>query len=778
MLGYNSTGLNLTYNEDYFPITGFTQRDSSVPSFTNAGNRVYTATLYYTRNSYNLKFHDGVNEIRDRAESILYEGDISGKYFVPGIPAGKEEGSVKFVGWYTTPGCADGTEFDFAGQIMPSHDLTLYAKWEPTTHNVKVYRQESEIGSTETGKLLLDKTVEFGTQVLEAELAEYVKPNANYVFGGWFYKDENGEENRYDFNTMVVKHSYEIYAKWTKNVPIPYTVKYVTKDSEGNTIEIAKADSGIALEGVKKTFTAKSGTDLNEDYQEWYFPHDRYITFEMKANEAENVIEFVYETATEIKYTISHVFKDEDFKTYFNGSDTFIYNTEFTITKGAAGENGQFKAIITEKFNDLVNETNIKAAAHKQNNSLTNTQQTAVWNIVKGLTPNYYTQELHLVKDPSENVMTFNWEDAGATTMYQIVHYVQDKGSNTYSIFHTEGHIVQNTANTKITAKWREIYGFKRVAFKINGVTQNVDLTKDDIETTLGSNVSTSGKILELYYDREIYDYTVHHYVIGTTNNIPGYDDEKFQAYFEEEIQTSRFEKEVQGYVYYKDNIPSHTIGTNNYEITVFYSPVQVTFRYQEAIAGRGYLSRLEDYKGLVGMEPDDAAACTATAKDGYRFVGWFLDAGATQAVVSGTLATLSDDGATILPITPTPEMANQTITFYALFEPTTRVFKNIGVADASQAFVYHIKGNGAGNANVDVTFVITGNGEITLAMLPYGDYTITVESWSWRYELPNGQQTNSWTVTINTTDPFVFDYSGDTPDNQWLTDDAIGIIG
>lgn len=764
-------------------LVGFTASGKGYDTITSFDTSVYKEAynmyFYYSRNTYNITFND--QHGKSKTLPIAYATDLSAdtyKNYVPDYPAALEEGECTFAGWYIDEACQ--IPFDF-NTTMPAKNIQLYAKWEPKTYNVKVYRQESEkdAGSTVTGELLLDKTVEFGTQIQESELAAYVKPNEHYVFAGWFYTDENGEENRYDFNTMVVKHVYVIYAKWTKNVPIPYTVKYVT-EVNGQKIEIAKADSGIALEGVKKTFTAKSGVDLTPPYHEWYFPKERYITFEMKADEAENVVEFVYETATQISYTISHVFKNEEFKTYFNDSDTFTYDTLFTISKN---NNDAFQAIITEKFNDLVNEANIKDAAKKQNQSLTSDELSDVWDIVRGLTPDYYTQELHLVSNSNNNVMTFNWQDAGATTMYQVVHYIQNKGSkNTYSTFSTEGYIVQNESDTPITAKWREIPGFKRAAFKINGVTQNNDyLKKDDIETTLGGNVATQGKILELYYDRKTYTYTVHHYIVGTTNKLR--DDESEEAYFEEEILTSTLEQRFDGYVYYSDNVPSHTIGTDGYEIIVFYSPMKVNFRYQEAIPGRGSLTRNE-YKGAVGVSPTvDDAACTATAKDGYRFIGWFLDPNG-ETPVTDSNAFITDNGATIMPLTPTSDMANMTITFFAMFEPTIRVFKNKGVSaeDVKQAFVYRVKGVDTSNSNVDVTLVIVGNNSVTVAMLPFGRYMITVMDWSWRYgdpslSLVDGNsaaelQSSDNIYNLNAVGDIVFDYSGKRSIDQWLTDE------
>ena len=748
----------------------------------------FVVNYFYTRDTAQLSFSNTYTA--PEVFEIPYQQSIAGYATkVPDYPTSVEKGAMVFKGDIDNDGVGDGTgwfidenctiEFSF-NTHMDTDNIQLFSKWLPTEHTVKVYRQESEIDS---GTPLLDTTVEFGTQIQEDELASYTKPNENYIFGGWYYVDENGEENRYDFNTMVVKHAYVIYAKWIKNVPIPYTVKYVT-EIDGQMVEIAPQESGVALEGVMKTFTAKAGADLDEGYREWYFPHDRYITFTMSANTDENVVEFIYETSTTVTYTISHVFKHEDFQGYF-GTDTFTYNTDFTITMGASGVEGQFQAFIREKFNDLVNEKNIKTEAKNQNELLTNPQQTAVWNIVKGLTPDYYQQELHLVIDSARNVMTFTWEDAGATTMYQVIHYTQNKDLQTYSIFSTEGYIVPNEPGKEYTANCMEIYGFNPKATTVSG--------------ELPSGTALDGLVLELYYDRAYYTYTVHHYVVGTTQKLAddvvynGSSDALKKAFYEQEISVSDVAQEINGYLLYNGDT-TRTIGADNLEITCLYSPLKVTFRYQEAIAGRGNLSKVDDYYGEVGILPDSAkSSCTATAKPGYVFVGWFLDADATKPVSETTVAQLTDNGTTVTPLAPTADMANKIVVFYAKFVPTTLTVSNTVTAGTNtpdwvipgQGFIYTIKGadTDENTKNISLTIAVPVDEELTILGLPLGEYNIKLEGdWSWRYKeltcnigtISEDKQNMSFTFNGGENVSFTYNAPGnDTNNGYYITDGA-----
>lgn len=766
-------------------ITGMVAVNSSSE---NVGNYVY---LYYTRNRHNIVFNNiGTNVFT--VNDVMYEYPISsltytananvtiGKWSfkdkngntveldipIPKTPVTYEEGSVYFAGWYTTPMCADGTEYNFATATLPDENVYLYAKWQPTEYRVQVYRQESEIGSTITGQLLYDAVVPFNTQVREEDLATYVAPQENYVFNGWYYKVD-GEEKRYDFNTMLIKGETVIYAKWTKNIQIPYTIKYVLYDEGGEAIkEIADREGGYSLAGIQKTFTAKMGEDLYDDYKEWYFPEERYITHIMSENHDDNVIEFKYHAQTTIEYYIVHNFKSEQLKDYGVPSGVFTYTLHKEINKD---NNDEFTSSISVVYDDTIEEDDVKAAI--KNAGHTDPQVEAIWNIITELTADYFIQEMILALDKDDNVMTFNWTESKDTKTYHVIHYLQNKDKVSHYILSSVNHTVQNDAEYEITEEWDNPYGFVRKEVKISGVANNTFLNQDQVNIKLGDFGEKA--TIEFYYDRELLDYTIHHYVNGTTQKIA--EDQYGQAYYEDEIAISDVAKTLSGYVL-ANGTTVKQITVDDDEIICFYNPEVVHFLFQVAQPERGTVSK-PTYEGHVGEIPNqEEATITATALAGFRFIGWYMDMAGTQSVEQ--YASVSGEGGvSITPKTPTADMANRTIYFYALFEPTTRVFKNSGVTDTNQAFVYRIQGQDTGNSNVDVTFVITGNGSVTLAMLPYGKYKITVLSWSWRYPLPNGQGASTWEENINSPDEYVFVYNTATvgPNNQWLSDDAQG---
>ena len=732
----------------------------------------YVYSYYFERLPYLIRYND--RHGNTVTKQVLYGTSLNTDEFkaTPSYPSSVEVGQYNFLGWYIDEACQIPFEFEVevegakTDKTMPAKNIQLYAKWEITKKNVKIYNQKGDATA------LVDTTVDFGSSIKDKE-PTYTLPDKNSVFDGWYY-EQDGEEYRFDFNTMVIKDDYVIYAKWAKNVQIAYTVRYVINNGTADApvyVEIGKPESGYSLAGVSKTFTAKMGDELYDGYKTWYFPNDRYITHLMQEDEASNTITFVYQTATEIKYTIEHIFVSDKFETYLGtGNKTIEYVTNYTMTQSQT-----FQATITERFDNLVQSDLVKAYLKAKYTGIGDTQADSMWNIISAMNADYFVQEMDLTLDENKNVMTFNWVESDATKTYQIVHYLQNKDLSTYSVIYSRSITVQNDNNLDITEVWRDQLGFKRSAFKISGTAQSVDLTQPSVTIKLGA---AEKLIMEFYYDRELYTYIVHHYVNGTTTKIV--DDDVYdgdpvtmaKAYYEQEIKVGDVDRDLSSNGYLIANSTTvYTVKSDDFEVRCFYNPMDVYFRYQEAISGRGSLSRVT-YTGKVNTTVDaDAASCTATAKTGYRFVGWYLDVNGNQSV--DTYATVSDDGATITPKTPTSDMANGTYIFYALFEPTTRVFKNSGVTDANQAFVYRIQGLDTGNSYVDVTFVITGNGQVTLAMLPYGKYRVTLLSWSWRYDVPAGWTSTIWELTMSTPDAVVFDYSSVTPTDQWLTDDA-----
>lgn len=415
-----SSNTNLTYKEEFHPITGFTQGESN-PYLPKDGKVKMQQNnyLYYTRNSYKLKFFNYNGFVADKEQNVQYEAPLEGKDFTPAYPADLEANAYEFAGWYTTEGCFDGSEVKWDTAKMPAGDVVLYAKWAPKTHTVKAYLTKEVVG----GEAIYTYHVPHGTAVPSAPANP---TNGNYTFVGWFY-EENGVEKAFDFSMPIVK-DLNLYAKWSSNTLVTYTIYYKSGD-----IEIAELTTGSALAGTTLTFEAKTGDELNEGYQRGYFPNTGSHSLTMDIN-GNNVFTFEYVAKAKVGYTVRYLEK----------------GTEKVLHEGKTAETSN--AIITEKFVQI-----------------------------SGYAPDAYQKRLVLSANEAENVITFWYTKDEHHAPVQIVHWIQNIAGEGYTEYQSStnlnGVIGQTYTGTPLT-----IPGFTYNAEKSNA---SGTLTANGLELNL-----------------------------------------------------------------------------------------------------------------------------------------------------------------------------------------------------------------------------------------------------------------------------------------------------
>ena len=389
-----SSNTNLTYKEEFHPITGFTQGESN-PYLPKDGKVKMQQNnyLYYTRNSYKLKFFNYNGFVADKEQNVQYEAPLEGKDFTPAYPADLEANAYEFAGWYTTEGCFDGSEVKWDTAKMPAGDVVLYAKWAPKTHTVKAYLTKEVVG----GEAIYTYHVPHGTAVPSAPANP---TNGNYTFVGWFY-EENGVEKAFDFSMPVVK-DLNLYAKWSSNTLVTYTIYYKSGDTE-----IAEPTTGSALAGTTLTFEAKTGDELNEGYQSGYFPNTGSHSLTMDIN-GNNKFTFVYVAKEKVGYTVRYL---ED------GTEKVLHEEKTAETSNA---------IITEKFVQI-----------------------------SGYAPDDYQKRLVLSATEAENVITFWYTKDVHHAPVQIVHWTQNIAGEGYTEYQSStnlnGEIGQTYTGTPLT---------------------------------------------------------------------------------------------------------------------------------------------------------------------------------------------------------------------------------------------------------------------------------------------------------------------------------------
>lgn len=369
-------------DEDYIEIPGFKYDSNKVQ-----GNNYY---LYYTRNSYKLDFNSA--NVNVRSNTIPYDKALSSYYFEPSYPTGiLEEGGYVFAGWYTDPGCTEAVAWDTAK--MPYNNTIFYAKWAPKTHTVKAYLTKEVVG----GEAIYTYYVPHGTAVPSAPANP---TNGNYTFVGWFY-EENGVEKAFDFSMPIVK-DLNLYAKWSSNTLVTYTIYYKSGDTE-----IAEPTTGSALAGTTLTFEAKTGDELNEDYQSGYFPNTGSHSLTMDIN-GNNEFTFVYVAKEKVGYTVRYLEK---------GTEKVLHEEKTAETSNA---------IITEKFVQI-----------------------------SGYAPDAYQKRLVLSATEAENVITFWYTKDDDHAPVQIVHWTQNIAGEGYTEYQSStnlnGEIGQTYTGTPLT---------------------------------------------------------------------------------------------------------------------------------------------------------------------------------------------------------------------------------------------------------------------------------------------------------------------------------------
>lgn len=656
--------------EEFVEIKGYEFNDSKS---SDIGDRYNGAVFYYDRASFRLEFYNGTALARE--ESMLYEESFS-KFsdYIPDLPSEFEPGSRRFVGWYLNPECT-GDMVDLSKMTMPAENMALYAKWELVTHQVNIYKEKYDDGTFGDPVLpggIQPDPVLHGNKVFETDFTLPIPENKPYSFVGWFYMDGD-TERMWDFEHSVVVKDTNIYAKWSAEVLVPYTVRFIVQNEDGTAIEIADTISSSALAGTTVTFDAKGGTELYSGYQIGYFPITTSHSLTMDVNKADEGMsyDFVYVAKDKVPYTVRYV--DE------NGTDL--------IDPKVVNDNTY--AIVTEKF---------------------------VY--IPDYSPDKYQKTLVLNgSDSATNEIVFYYKKDTTQSVYNVTHYIRSTDGVNYIEHNSYGDI--GTIGDVIKIKPLELKGFTYDYAVVNG--QTTELT----DGTVNGTISNEGLEIKLYYERNRYPYKIQ-YLDKDTLAVLKAPDIITEGEYYGAVVTVSAPPSIENYKLssVSSSVITEDDSTNPVKnvINVYYAEQTVRINYEVVgPTGCGTVSpKYTDVKVLSGT----GATSTAAAKDGYRFVGWYSDCDCTQQITTSPslYLTIPDD------------KVWKTATYYAKFEPQVSdlTIVRTNAIDNTQVYVYEVKNNTTG----EIIYVsIVGNGQVTIHDLLMGEYTVTqLNDWSWRY--------------------------------------------
>ncbi len=714
----------ITKAEDFFDIEGFVQAGSD-PAFKSDGQITteqssLTVNFYYDRiTDHYLDFNSNGTVLEDKSvHGVMYGASLEEYNFVPPYPSNLEPNAYKFGGWYTSPMCFDGTEVDWSALKSPEGDLMLYAKWAPITHNVRVFKDAN-------------MTEQIGeTQIVDHKSFAYAPTghvtNGNYVFQGWFYLDTvNGVqvEKAFVFNGIPVIEDMDIYAKWSSHVSVGYRINYKLFNSD---VDIADPTVGSTIAGHNKTFDAKAGDQLYAGYREGYYPLTSSHTITMSVDGVREFT-FYYVYVESMPYKVQYV-----------NSDT--------------GEKLCEDKIVSDNTLSVVTETFVR---------------------FEKMMPDAYQKRLVLSADSTDtdddgvfdsNVITFYYSADEEHAYYRVVHYIRNIYGDAYREYRSEETVGFIGSSYTVNALTLTGFEFDGARTKLNGV--EAPISGSTISVTLGEN----GLLIELYYDRKNYDYTVRYLDSVTYKELAP--EKTGSGVFGAQVLEYALLLEDIGYELVSDGQKVHTVSANSEHniIEFYYQEMTVPIKYQ--IVGPDGCGALTQYSAnllAISGVPNGSAPIV---NEGFVFLGWYNDKDCTDAVDSS----LVDPVTNRLVPKKTGEIWTPRTYYAKLAAPVTSltiVTKSTATADSYQTFLFNIKGKkDTATEKIDLTVSIVGNGSVTVIKLPTGDYTVKeLIDWSWRYE--NNDDLREVTLEYNDGSNLLV-YDNSRENGKWLDGNAV----
>ena len=794
------------------PLPGFTcMRDKvggSEPETNEPladGRESYTANFYYNRNSYTLTAHnyDQIIPYND----VLYQADLDRRMYdllLMPYPETLEKGAYTQGGWYTSPGCFPGSEY-VPGSTMPEHDISLYAKWEPKTYTVRLFKNRETMETYQTtgneDLILKQKTVNHGLVLDEIDDPTDDWSGHGYSFNGWFYL-KNGKKTAFTPSDTAVKDDLLVYADWGSHKAQPYLIHYVLKetadaewkellddaslfspeDGKAYTVTSASGESrtyiyyagegggyhrqiaadsrGYANQGSTRTFYPKAGDPYNQMYSGFnsgYYPTlaSHSITMGEEPNVAAptvNVFTFYYVHAATVSYKVEYRYHDTGELIVSESTGTGFVEKETS------------KAVVTERFA-----------------------------VVKDCVPDAFYKRLVLavVEDGSggyvgspDNVVTFYYTKNTGNAYYAIHYMLQNVDAVTdVPSLRTDGTYANYTESTVYTEGIGQIGATISITpQEFSGFTMRDTASvrwgdsSDTVQVNAGAfslTVQKEGTELYVFYTRNTQNYVVRYLRYGSDPHKPQPGDVlhapvngtgKYGA-----VVTAAAES-IDGYHCVSTVSQSIVLRPDNSqnEIIFYYEPLQYTVEYRVWSYGGGTLNNT-----LEVVEKNPFKGATPAAKSGYTFVGWYQDAECTIPV--GEKGTVDDATDKLTPKRSELLPAPQTNVFYARFKA---VYGNVTItrearedeSNGDGTYVYRLTSKDNPAYVVEVT--VPAGGSTTVYDLPCGSYTVEqVNSWSWRYA--DGAQTV--TVEDSQTETVTFDRAA--VKEKWLTGSSDAVV-
>ena len=499
--------------------------------YTFDANHHCNIRYFYRRNQHNIRFVN--NNMNDKVEeNVFYGRPLADKEYIPTYNNPPELADYfTFEGWYYTPYYF--RKVDFSTLNMPDTDLTLYAKWSPKKIDVVFYNNYNEyyedvnpivLGEDEEGNPLTYWTVEYGSYVplnhIPADVhdGESNRPELTPIadkasFAGWYYirnrvprrfEPENVPVTALNAESTGDNAKLRLFAEWVTQDVAKYRVNYVRADDP--TVEVAPPTTGRAYVWKTRTFHAKSGDELSDEYK-WTEEHEDEGTNWWPTVNSHSIVVKSNEEGEEYKpneYTFEYIQKDKvHYRVRYLDADTSKpinpegHDIEKITTHASVKEDAK---VIPGYIADPSSATLILSAS------------TAA------------TPEEQEAEELRNNVITFLYHKNTTEYIYETEYYTHDLEGDGYSLFASESLDIPIAEQGDTTVAINDIFarpipqqivadGFERSSGKAEYIYVDSSGTMSENPIPVDDNgtvtiVDTDKKTIRLYFDRKSYPYT------------------------------------------------------------------------------------------------------------------------------------------------------------------------------------------------------------------------------------------------------------------------------
>lgn len=803
-----------TKAEDFFPIAGFAAYKVMNGNNSLTGNSAQlssgaTLNFYYKRMEYTLQYFNYLEKLKDTEDNVIthtlkyqaplapYEiskEEMQQKYY----PSTLEPGAYEFAGWYYTNGCYDGTEVAWNSDTMPNQVLELSAKWVPIQRDVYFYHLYSDIASNKTwdttdvngNAVTYPIKVDHGT--LLGTTYSFTPQRDGYDFVGWFYMDQDNKK-KFAPDSMEIRRDLHLFAEWHSKTDTTYEITYTLAEDtiigkttyEAGTV-LGEPTTGHASAGKTKTFTAKDRGQLNSPFNSdemSLFPTLNSHSILMSENSADNTFNFTYVYDAEVFYKIRYVDK----------------TTNVDLRKPQVVRTNM--AIVTEKFLP----------------------------IPEYIPEQYYIRKVLAAdgKEGSEdnvlpaNEIIFYYIPDSEHALYTIEYYKETLEDGVYELVQSAVGSDKLGQNIQVSIDANKYNGFTYGYTTVTKYDQNPSGEMNTVDTKpdasgkvdISAPLTVHGVEIRVYYTRNSYPYVIKFMQTGTTD-VLGYGllnpdgtvmmKDGSPVFTLDEINAA---KPMEKFEYTISYTPagSFKIGENEYrldgydpehpensakslkirqetgdyedlvdnDLVFWYSQRQVTVYYQAVCTVPG----ATQFGGVTFSRETQPAATllagsAAKAGNGYKFLGWFDELG-NQVTEDGWVTETPAGSGTyhLKPKAFNDHNNDDEVYYYARFAPISAslVIENeVDAGSCMHNFVIRLQGQGK-LEYVDLTFVITGTGSVTIEEAPVGSYSVTKTLWGWEHT-PKTETVNV-TVAVDTENRVTF--QNICTDSNWLEGEA-----